>query len=79
MTLRIFAITKPGMVALAASVAALWMCVGYETITRRQSDRELAASLRTLTRLKRRTRDSRAATPVRGPALSIPVRVVSAS
>jgi hypothetical protein len=63
MTLRIFAITRPGLLALALAVTALWTCVGAEAATRRQASLDAAASIRTLARLRRFTE-----TPVSSPA-----------
>jgi len=65
MPLRIFAITKPGLVALTVAVAMLWTCVGLETATRRQADRDTAASIQTLARLRRFTQSPNLTTPVR--------------
>jgi hypothetical protein len=58
MTLRIFAITKPGMGALSLAVAALWTCVGLETAIRHQTARDTAALIQTLTRLRHLKHDS---------------------
>jgi hypothetical protein len=66
MTLRIFAITKPGLAALALSVAGLWSCVGMEAATHRRANRDTAASLQALENLRRR---------IHGPNLSVPARV----
>jgi hypothetical protein len=52
MPLRIFAITRPGLLALTFAVAALWTCVGLETSARRKADRDIVASLRTLDHLR---------------------------
>lgn len=65
MTLRIFAITKPGIAALTIAVAALWTCVGMEASTRRQTNLEVAASLRKLDYLRRHTAGAPKSTPVR--------------
>jgi len=67
MTLRIFAITKPGLVALGIAVAALWTCVGAETVTRRLADRDTIVSIRTLARLRRLAPSPALRAPVRAP------------
>lgn len=53
MKLRIFGITKQGLIALTLSVSVLWGCIGMEIATRRQTDRDTLASIRTLARLRR--------------------------
>jgi hypothetical protein len=65
LAMRIFAITKTGLMALMLSVGTLWICVGFETAIRHRADRETAASMRTLARLRRMTQGSEAPTPVR--------------
>jgi hypothetical protein len=67
MTLRIFAITRSGLVALALAVAALWTCVGAEAAARRQADLDTIASIRTLARLRRLTEAPAVAVPARAP------------
>ena len=52
MKFRIFGITRPGLAALTLAVAALWTCVGVETATRAQTDRDTAASIRILANLR---------------------------
>ena len=44
--MRLFAITKPGMIGLALAVCALWGCFVTERITTRHANNELRASLR---------------------------------
>jgi hypothetical protein len=63
--MRIFAITKPGLVAMTISVATLWTCLALETATRRQSDREMVASIQKLARLRQLTRPAQIETPAR--------------
>jgi len=55
MNVRIFAITKPGLLAMTLAVASLWACFGLEAASVRQSNRDTLASLQTLARLKRAT------------------------
>lgn len=52
---RIFGITKPGLICLAASVLALWGCLAAERAEMRRAETDLRASLRTLNRLRERT------------------------
>jgi hypothetical protein len=70
MDLRIFAITRQGLVALALAVTALWTCVGMEVKTRRQADRDMTASIRTLARLRHLTVQPDISTPARSPMAS---------
>ncbi len=65
MNLRIFAITRQGLTALALAVAALWTCLGAEAATVRKTNREVAASIRTLSHLRRLTQDQMLASPAR--------------
>lgn len=67
MTLRIFAITRPGLVALALAVAALWICVGAETAARRQANQDTVASIRTLARLRGHAEGPVRSAPARAP------------
>lgn len=67
MTMRIFAITRPGLLALALAVGTLWSCVGLEMASVRQSSRDTAESLRTLAELRRLTEKPETATPARAP------------
>jgi hypothetical protein len=67
MNLRIFAITRQGLIALSLAVAALWTCVGMEAATRHRSDRDAAASIRTLAELRHITQRPDLATPTRNP------------
>ena len=76
MTLRIFAITKPGLVALALAVSALWTCVGLETAARQRSIRDATASVQTLARLRHLTEGTNLRnlpTPARAPIRSFHV------
>lgn len=66
MTVRIFGITRSGLVALSLAVATLWTCVGLEKATRLQADRDTVISIRTLARLRRLTPASDI-TPAREP------------
>ncbi|MGD1072192.1 MAG: hypothetical protein ABSB15_18850 [Bryobacteraceae bacterium] len=50
--MRVFGITKAGLIAIALAVASLWGCIGMEVVTRRRADREARVSLRTLWRLR---------------------------
>jgi hypothetical protein len=72
MTLRIFGISRPGLVALSLAVAALWTCLGMEKAALRQADRDAVASIRTLARLRRITEGNRFTAPARvtAPAFS---------
>jgi hypothetical protein len=67
MNLRIFGITRQGLIALGLAVSALWTCLGMEMATRRQADRDTIASIRTLDRLRRLTNTMT-------PAISTPTR-----
>jgi hypothetical protein len=67
MSAGIFAITRQGLIALTLSVAALWTCVGMEALTRRQTNRDIAASMQTLARLRRITEGQPSSTPARAP------------
>jgi hypothetical protein len=77
MRLRVFGITKQGVVALAGCVAILWTCFGLEIATRRQTSLDAATALRTLAKLRHRTQDSPGTTPVRVPAPTGPSRTFS--
>ncbi len=68
MTLRIFGITRPGLVALSLAVAALWTCVGMETAARRQAERDTVSSFRTLARLRHLTEGTGFTEPARAAA-----------
>ena len=74
MNVRIFAITRQGLVALALSVAALWTCVGMEAATRHRAERDTISSIRTLARLRRLTANPEVPTPARQ---SMPAWVVT--
>lgn len=63
--MRIFAITKPGLVALTIAVGTLWTCLALETAMRRQSDREIAVSIQKLAQLRQMTKPSQIETPAR--------------
>ena len=63
--MRIFAITKPGLVALTIAVGTLWTCLALETATRHQSERETVAILQKLARLRQLTQPSQMETPAR--------------
>jgi len=65
MNLRIFAITRQGLAALTLAVAALWTCLGTEAATVRQTNRETAASIRTLAHLRRLTQEQILSSPAR--------------
>jgi hypothetical protein len=63
--MRIFAITKPGLIALTIAVTTLWTCLAFETAARDQSDRDLAVSIQKLTRLRQFTQPPQIETPAR--------------
>ena len=65
MNVRIFAITRQGLVALALSVAALWTCVGMEVATRHQAERDTVSSIRTLAHLRSLNTNPELSTPTR--------------
>ena len=44
--MRVFAITRPGLAAVALSVAALWGSIGAEAVIRHRAEAELRISLR---------------------------------
>jgi len=66
MNVRLFAITRQGLIAIGVSVAALWTCVGLEAATRHQTLLDSAASVRTLEHLRN---------PSTGPAPTSPGRL----
>ena len=63
--MRIFAITKPGLVAMTIAVATLWTCLALETVTRQQSERETVAILQKLARLRQLAQPQEMETPAR--------------
>ena len=79
MTLRIFGISRPGLVALSVAVAALWTCVGLEKAALRQADRDMVASFRTLARLRRITEGTGFTAPARAAAPAFRARPPFAS
>ena len=65
-TVRLFAITKPGLLAMTLSVAALWTCIAMERTTLRQAAldaRDCATALAEL-----RERSAPVTSPVSSPA-----------
>jgi hypothetical protein len=50
--LRVFGITKAGLIAITLAVATLWACIGVEAATRRRADLEARASLQKLWKLR---------------------------
>ena len=50
--LRLFGITKPGMIGLTLAVCALWGCFASERITTRRAQNELRMSLRKIAYLR---------------------------
>jgi hypothetical protein len=68
--LRVFAITKTGLIAIALAVASLWTCIGMEAVTRRRADREARVSLQILWRLRQNS--APAAAPVHPARLARP-------
>ncbi len=70
MTLRVFAITRQGLMAMAIAVAALWTCLGMESATRHRVDQDTAATLHTLARL-RQSSEGIHVTPARLPGPGI--------
>ena len=60
-TLRLFAITKPGLLAMTLSVAALWTCFAMEQATLRRAALDARACAIALAELRERS------TPVSSP------------
>jgi hypothetical protein len=52
--LRLFAITKSGLLAMTLSVAALWSCIVLEQATLRRAEKDAQACLKTLQNLRER-------------------------
>jgi hypothetical protein len=50
--LKVFGITRGGLIAITLAVAGLWSCIGMEAVTRRRADREARISLQTLWKLR---------------------------
>lgn len=44
--MRVFAITGPGLTAIALSVGALWGAIGAETVIRNRAEADLRSSAR---------------------------------
>ena len=63
--MRIFAITKPGLIALTLAVGTLWTCLALEAETRHQSERETVVAIQKLARLRQLTQPSQMETPAR--------------
>jgi len=61
-TLRLFAITKPGLFGMTLSVAALWTCIAMERATLRHAALDARACANALAELRERS------TPVSAPA-----------
>jgi hypothetical protein len=53
--LRIFGITKPGLLAMTLSVAALWSCIALEHAALRRAAIDAEACTRALQDLRERT------------------------
>jgi hypothetical protein len=63
-TVRFFAITKPGLLAMTLSVAALWTCIAMERSTLRHAALDARACATALAELRERS------TPVPSPVSS---------
>ena len=50
--MKVFGITKAGLIAIALAVASLWTCIGMEAVTRKRADLEARVSLQTLWKLR---------------------------
>lgn len=50
--LRLYGITKPGLIGLSLAVCALWGCFAGERITTRRAEDELKGSLRRIQYLR---------------------------
>lgn len=50
--MQLFAITRPGLIGIAASVLALWGCIAAEKTIRRTADKDLITAQRQLRRLR---------------------------
>ena len=44
--MRVFAITRPGLVAIGLSVGALWSSIAAETVIRHRAETQLSISFR---------------------------------
>src|ERR1700748_85026 len=66
--LRLFGITKPGMIGLTLAVCALWGCLASERITTRHAQNDLRASLRNIVMLRSRGTVVPGTRPVSRPA-----------
>src|ERR1035438_403599 len=53
--LRLFGITKAGLLAMTISVFTLWGCIALETTTLRRAAMDARASFRTLERLRQQS------------------------
>jgi hypothetical protein len=53
--LRLFGITKTGLLAMAISVLALWSCIAIETAALRRAALDARVSFRTLERLRQQS------------------------
>jgi hypothetical protein len=61
--LRLFGITKTGLLAITLAVVALWTCIAMEASTRLHAEREVRASLYKLRKLRQDAQP--AAAPIR--------------
>jgi hypothetical protein len=52
--LKLFGITKAGLLATSIAVMTLWTCLAMERTTIRRANRDVVASLRTLRSLQQR-------------------------
>ena len=52
--LRLFGITKAGLLATSIAVMTLWTCLAMERTTMRRANRDVISSLRTLRDLQQR-------------------------
>jgi hypothetical protein len=52
--MRLFAITKTGLLAMTLSVTALWSCIALEQATLRRAEKDAQACLNTLQQLRER-------------------------
>jgi len=67
-SLRLFDITRAGLLAITISVCALWVCIGVEKVTVARTNVELTRTFLQLQKL-RRSADTPVESPVTPPFL----------
>lgn len=61
--LKLFGITKAGLLAMTISVLALWSCIALRTATLRRAARDAHAAVRTMERLRQESVPASEPTP----------------